>query len=75
VLLCSRSAVQRLVGRLGSDSQSHKAMDSGSRITGGGSGYAVILAPRHAGGVLYRDAGYGTRLGDLKKSWFILFSN
>ena len=26
-------------------------MDSGSRITGGGSGYAALLA--HAGGVLY----------------------
>ena len=34
------------------------AMDSGSRITGGGSGYAAILA--HAGGVLY-----GTELGSV----------
>ena len=34
------------------------AMDSGSRVTGGGSGYAAILA--HAGGVLY-----GTELGSV----------
>jgi hypothetical protein len=39
-------------------------MDSGTGITGGGSGYAAILA--HAGGVLY-----GSELGDLQESWFI----
>jgi hypothetical protein len=46
------------------------AMDSGRRITGGGSGYAVILA--HAGGVLY-----GMELGSvtLKRIGFLLFSN
>jgi hypothetical protein len=33
-------------------------MDSGTRITGGGSGYAAILA--HAGGALY-----GTELGSV----------
>jgi hypothetical protein len=46
------------------------AMDSGRRITGGGSGYAAILA--HAGGVLY-----GMELGlvTLKRIGFLLFSN
>jgi hypothetical protein len=41
-------------------------MDSGRRITGGGSGYAAILA--HAGGVLY-----GTELGSvtLKRIGFL----
>ena len=38
------------------------AMDSGRRITGGGSGYAALLR-------------YGTRLGDLEENWFLLFSN
>jgi hypothetical protein len=46
------------------------AMDSGTRITGGGSGYAAILA--HAGGVLY-----GTELGSvtLKRVGLFCFSN
>ena len=68
-------------------------MDSGRGITGGGSGYAALLA--HAGGVLYgmelgsvtlKRIGFfcfpikhstHTQLagGDLKESWFILFSN
>jgi hypothetical protein len=44
------------------------AMDSGSRITGGGSGYDALLA--HAGGVLY-----GTELGSvtLKRIGFFCF--
>ena len=43
-------------------------MDSGTRITGGGSGYAAILA--HAGGVLY-----GMELGSvtLKRIGFFCF--
>ena len=43
-------------------------MDSGSRITGGGSGYAALLA--HAGGVLY-----GMELGSvtLKRIGFFVF--
>ena len=46
------------------------AMDSGSRITGGGSGYAALLA--HAGGALY-----GTELGSvtLKRISFFCFPN
>jgi hypothetical protein len=49
------------------------AMDSGSRITGGGSGYAAILA--HAGGVLRRRALYGMELGSvtLKRIGFFCF--
>jgi hypothetical protein len=43
-------------------------MDSGTRITGGGSGYAALLA--HAGGALY-----GTELGSvtLKRISFFCF--
>jgi hypothetical protein len=43
-------------------------MDSGRRITAGGSGYAAILA--HAGGALY-----GTELGSvtLKRNGFFCF--
>jgi len=46
------------------------AMDSGTRITGGGSGYAALLA--HAGGALY-----GTELGSvtLKRMGFFCFPN
>ena len=57
---CSCSAVGRPPGRA--------AMDSGTRITGGGSGYAAILA--HAGGVLY-----GMELGSvtLKRIGFFCF--
>jgi hypothetical protein len=40
---------------------------SGTGITGGGFGYAAILA--HAGGAVRY------RLGDLKENWFLLFSN
>ena len=45
-------------------------MDSGRGITGGGSGYAALLA--HAEGVLY-----GMELGPvtLKRIGFLLFSN
>jgi hypothetical protein len=57
-------------------------MDSGTRITCGGSGYAAHLAHWHAGGVLY-----GTELGSvtlkrvglfcfpIKHSTHTLFSN
>jgi hypothetical protein len=51
-------------------------MDSGRRITGGGSGFAAILA--HAGGVLYgMDFGVFMELGSvtLKRIGFLLFSN
>jgi hypothetical protein len=44
-------------------------MDSGSGITGGGPGYAAILA---RGRSFVR---YGTRLGDLEENWFLLFAN
>jgi hypothetical protein len=44
----------------------------GRGITGGGSGYASILA--HAEGALY-GTDSGTRLGDLEENWFLLFSN
>jgi hypothetical protein len=66
-------------------------MDSGRRITGGGSGYAAILT--HAEGALYcmelgsvtlKSIGFfcfpikhstPMKLGDLKENWFLLFSN
>ena len=41
-------------------------MDSGSRITGGGSGYAALLA--HAEGVLY-----GTELGSVTLKRVVLY--
>jgi hypothetical protein len=50
--LCTPRPRDRDLGRL------DLGMDSGSRITGGGSGYAAHLA--HAGGVLY-----GTELGSV----------
>jgi hypothetical protein len=44
-------------------------MDSGRGITGGGS----VRRPFGARG--RSSVRYGTRIGDLKESWFILFSN
>ena len=41
-------------------------MDSGTRITGGGSGYAALLA--HAGGALY-----GTELGSVTLKRIVFF--
>ena len=60
---CSRSLVAQLVGRLGSDGFWKEDYGWGVRVR------------RHFGARGRSSVRYGTRLGDLKESWFILFSN
>jgi|LakMenEpi03Aug12_release.lakeMendotaPanAssembly.Ray.scaffolds.fasta_scaffold4672556_1 hypothetical protein len=78
-MLCTQSVYfsAQLVGRLGIDGvwDTDYATVTGTRITGGGSGYAALL-PQSASGARGRSSVlYGTRLGDLEENWFILFSN
>ena len=47
-------------------------MDSGSGITGGGSGYAAAALFNGARGIM-SSVRYGIRLGDLKENWFLCF--